>query len=195
MTIPVNDDTINQLFLKARSQNAWTDQPVSDEQIRRLYEIARQGPTAFNCNPARFVFIRTASGRERLKPALMPNNIAKALSAPVLAIIAYDEHWFELIPKLFPMDLSGMFRGNPTLAYATAMRNGSFQGAYLMIAARAMGLDCGPMSGFNNEALDKEFFPEGGWKSNFICGIGYGDPVGQRPVGPRLDFDTACQLQ
>jgi len=194
MALPLGNDTIDQLFLKARSQNAWLPEPVSDAQIHRLYELTRQGPTAFNCCPARFVFIRTPEGKERIKPALMPNNVAKALSAPVLAIVAYDAQWFDSLPKLFPMDVAGMFRTNESLAHTTAMRNGSFQGAYLMLAARALGLDCGPMSGFNNEALDKEFFTDGQWKSNFICAIGHGDPSALRPVGPRLDFDAACQL-
>lgn len=194
MALPINNEVIDQLFLKARSHNGWTPEPVSDEQIRRLYQILRQGPTAFNCCPARFVFIRTPEGRERIKPALSANNADKALSAPVLAVVAYDALWFDLIPQLFPRDLSGMFRDNEALAYTTAMRNGSFQGAYMMLAARALGLDCGPMSGFNNEAVDKEFFPDGRWKSNFICAIGHGDPAAIRPQGPRLDFDTACQL-
>jgi 3-hydroxypropanoate dehydrogenase len=194
MALPLGNDTIDQLFLKARSQNAWLPEPVSDAQIHRLYELTRQGPTAFNCCPARFVFIRTPEGKERIKPALMPNNVAKALSAPVLAIVAYDAQWFDSLPKLFPMDVAGMFRTNESLAHTTAMRNGSFQGAYLMLAARALGLDCGPMSGFNNEALDKAFFTDGQWKSNFICAIGHGDPSALRPVGPRLDFDAACQL-
>jgi 3-hydroxypropanoate dehydrogenase len=194
MSTALSNEVIDQLFLKARSQNGWANEPVSDEQIKRLYDLARQGPTAFNCSPARFVFIRTAQGKEKIKSALMPNNMGKALSAPVLAIVAYDKDWFEMIPKLFPMDLSSMFRDNEVLATTTAMRNGSLQGAYLMLAARALGLDCGPMSGFNNDELDKVFFPDGQWKSNFICGLGHGDTAALRPVGPRLDFDVACQL-
>jgi 3-hydroxypropanoate dehydrogenase len=193
MSEPVAAVAVDQLFLSARSHNAWSDEPVTDAQLQRLYETARQGPTAFNCCPARFVFVRTPEGKERLKPALMATNVNKTMTAPVVVIVAIDTQWFELMPELFPAyDVAAMFRGNAALAEVTALRNGSFQGAYLMLAARAMGLDCGPMSGFDGAVLDRAFFPDGRWKSNFLCAIGHGDTSALRPVGPRLAFEQAC---
>jgi 3-hydroxypropanoate dehydrogenase len=194
MSEPVPSAAIDQLFVQARSHNGWTSEPVTDAQLQRIYEIARQGPTAFNCCPARFVFVRTPEGKERLKPALIASNVAKAMSAPVVAIVAIDTQWFELMPELFPAyDVAGMFRANAALAETTALRNGSFQGAYLMLAARAMGLDCGPMSGFDAAVLDQAFFPDGRWKSNFLCAIGHGEASALRPLGVRLAFERACQ--
>ena len=194
MTVALDTPALDQLFLKARSHNGWTNQPVSDETIARLYELTRQAPTAFNCCPARFVFVRSPEGKEKLKASLSPGNVEKSMTAPVVAIVAIDTQWFERLPELFPMDVVGMFRGNPELAQITGMRSGSLQGAYMIMAARALGLDCGPMSGFDTAALDKAFFPDGQWKSNFICAIGHGNPAALRPQGARLDFDTACRL-
>ena len=194
MTVALDTPALDQLFLKARTHNGWTDQAVSDETLARLYELTRQAPTAFNACPARFVFVRSPEGKEKLKATLMPGNVDKTMQAPVVAIVAIDTQWFERLPELCPMDVVGMFRSNPELAQITGMRSGTLQGAYLIMAARALGLDCGPMSGFDAPALDKAFFPDGQWKSNFICAIGHGNPAALRPVGARLDFATACQL-
>jgi 3-hydroxypropanoate dehydrogenase len=184
------------LFREARSQNKWRDEPVSDETIRALYDILKFGPTSANSSPARFVFIRTKEGKERLAPALSSGNMAKTMSAPVTAIIAYDPKFFEKLPKLFPHnpDATNWFTSNDSLAATTAFRNGTLQGAYLMIAARSLGLDVGGMSGFDNAKVDAEFFAYNGWRSNFLCNIGHGDPEGVFARSPRLDFDEACQL-
>src|SRR5690606_33335949 len=152
----------------------------------------RMGPTSANCSPSRFVFVTTADGRERLKPHLAPGNVAKVMTAPVTVIIGTDYKFYEKLPQLFPhADARSWFAGNEKLAETTAFRNGTLQGGYLIMAARAVGLDCGPMSGFNNEGVDQEFFANTSIKSNFICGLGYGDPSGVFPRSPRLAFDEA----
>ena len=165
-------------------------------QIHELYDLLRFGPTSANSSPARFVFIRTKEGKEKLRPALSSGNTDKTMSAPVTVIVAYDPKFFLKLPRLFPHnpDAIGWFTSNDSLAATTAFRNGTLQGAYFMMAVRALGLDVGPMSGFNNEAVDKEFFPEGHVKSNFICSIGTGDPSGVFGRSPRLAFDEACRI-
>jgi 3-hydroxypropanoate dehydrogenase len=191
----ISDEALDQLFRSARTQNKWQDKPVSPTLLHALYDLLRMGPTSANCSPARFVFVSTAAGRERLKPHLSPGNVAKVLTAPVTVIIGHDLKFYEKLPQLFPhADAKSWFVGNDALIQTTAFRNGTLQGAYLMLAARSLGLDCGPMSGFNNAAVDEEFFPNSTVKSNFICSLGYGDPAGLFPRSPRLPFDEACQI-
>jgi 3-hydroxypropanoate dehydrogenase len=206
---PLNDNAFDVVFRTARTYNGWLDKPVTDETVRKLYDLAKWGPTSANACPARFLFLRTKEAKERLRPALAPANVDKTMAAPVTAIIAYDLRFYEKLTKLSPAapQFRDMFANNPELADATAKRNGSLQGAYLIIAARALGLDCGPMSGFDTSKVDEEFFGEnvkkqtiyeefvpGTMKSNFLCNIGYGDPASLRPRAPRLDFGEACQL-
>lgn len=187
-------EALSRLFLSARSRNAWHDKPLSNAQVRELYELTRWGPTAANTTPARLVFVRSAAAKERLKPHLAAGNVDKVMSAPCCVIIAYDTRFYDLMPKLFPSrDMRSAFAGNDALIEETAKRNSTLQGAYLIMAARALGLDCGPMSGFNAATLDAEFFQDGRWKANFLCAIGYGSDVNLYPRNPRLDFEEACQ--
>lgn len=205
----LNDDALDLLFRKARTHNAWLPKPVPDDVLRELYDVAKWGPTSANGNPARFVFLRTAAAKERLRPALGGGNVQKTMAAPVTVIIAYDLKFYDKLPKLFPHNprMREVFANNPQLIEETAKRNSSLQGAYLMLAARALGLDCGPMSGFDNAKVDEEFFaagkcedcgqeffPAGHVKSNFLCNLGYGDPAKLYPRNPRLDFNEACSL-
>jgi 3-hydroxypropanoate dehydrogenase len=201
---------LDRLFRQARTHNAWLDKPVSDDTLRELYDALKWGPTSANSSPARFVFIRTAKGKERLRPFLASGNVEKTMLAPVTAIVAYDLQFYEKLPKLFPHNptIRDQFRSNPALVEVTARRNSTLQGAYLILAARALGLDCGPMSGFDNarldeeffatgkecEGCDQEFFPAGHVKSNFLCNLGYGDPAKLFPRSPRLEFAEACTL-
>jgi 3-hydroxypropanoate dehydrogenase len=184
---------LDTLFLKARTRNAWSPKQVSTARLRELYDLTKWGPTAANTTPARFVFVRSATAKERLKPHLTGTNVDKTMAAPCCVIIAYDSHFYDLMGKLFPSrDMRTPFAGNPALAEETGKRNSTLQGAYMMLAARALGLDCGPMSGFNAATLDTEFFPDGRWKSNFLCNLGYGTDENLFPRNPRLDFDEAC---
>ena len=192
---PANDHALDLAFREARSFNRFTADPVSDSTLSALYELLKWGPTSMNCQPARFVFLRTEAAKERLKPALSPGNVDKTMAAPVVAIVAIDNRFHEHLPQQFPAyDAKPMFEANPALATATADRNGSLQGAYLMIAARLLGLDCGPMSGFDAAKLNAEFFPDGRWRANFLVNLGYGDPAGNHPRGPRLAFEQAVTL-
>ena len=207
-TLP--DEALNQIFREARTHSAWLDKSVSDEILRQLYDLMKWGPTSANGSPARFVFLRTPEAKERLRPALAPGNVEKTMTAPVTAIIAYDLLFFEKLPKLFTHapGMRDLFAQNPQLVEETAKRNSCLQGAYLIIAARALGLDCGPMSGFDNakvdeeffgagkecEGCEQEFFPAGHVKSNFLCNLGYGDESKLFPRGPRLTFNEACTL-
>jgi len=188
----------NALFLEARTQNGWLDQPVTDEQLRQIYELASMGPTAGNTQPARFDFLRSREAKERLRPALTPGNLEKTMSAPVTAIVAYDLEFHEQIPKVFPHkpEMKDGFAGEQNAAkrQTVAFRNGTLGGAYLIMAIRALGLGAGPMSGFDNAAVDREFFPEGTFKSNFLCNIGVGDPAKVLRRLPRLSFDEACRI-
>jgi 3-hydroxypropanoate dehydrogenase len=195
MQHPVNDEALDIIFRSARTQNMWQDKPVSNAMLMAIYDLMRWGPTSANCSPARILFITTPEAKKRLEPFLSPGNKAKVMSAPVTAIIGFDVGFPELLPKLFPHDQTAKtWFADPTHAEHTAFRNGSLQGAYFMIAARAVGLDCGPMSGFNNAGVDQEFFAGTKVKSNFICSLGYGDPAGLFPRSPRLTFDEACQI-
>jgi 3-hydroxypropanoate dehydrogenase len=192
----LNQAAFDQLFLEAHTLNAWQEKSVPDELLQRLYETLRMAPTSMNCSPARIVFVKSKAAKEKLDQALMEGNRAKTMAAPVTAIIGYDTRFFEQLPKLFPPNPKArdMFAGNAALADITAFRNGTLQGAYLIIAARALGLDCGPMSGFDNAKLDELFFAGTTIKSNFICNLGYGDPKGIYPRSPRLAFAEACQI-
>jgi 3-hydroxypropanoate dehydrogenase len=191
----VSNDCINQIFREARTHNVWLPQPVSSELLRQAYELAALGPTSANTTPARYVFLTTPNAKERLRPALAPGNVEKTMAAPVTVIIAWDTEFHEKLPKLFPQkDMRSVFLGKPELIEATAFRNGSLQGAYFILAARALGLDCGPMSGFDAVKVNAEFFPDGKWKSNFLCNLGYGDATKLYPRNPRLSFDEACVI-
>jgi 3-hydroxypropanoate dehydrogenase len=191
----VSNDCLDQIFREARTHNVWLPQTVSPELLRQAYELAALGPTSANTTPARYVFVTTLEAKERLRPALAPLNVEKTMAAPVTVIIAWDTEFHEKLPKLFPQkDMRAMFLGNPSLREATAFRNGSLQGAYFILAARALGLDCGPMSGFDAAKLDAEFFPDGKWKSNFLCNLGYGDATRLYPRNPRLSFEEACLI-
>jgi 3-hydroxypropanoate dehydrogenase len=186
------------LFRHARSHNGWTSEPVSDSKLRELYDLMRWGPTSVNCSPARIVFVRTPEAKARLKEALSPGNVDKAMSAPVVAIVGYDTHFYEQLPRLFPHNpgVKAWFEGEAKAAFAqtTAFRNASLQGGYLIAAARTLGLDCGPMSGFDNAKLDAAFFAGTTVKSNFLCALGYGDAGKLHARSPRLEFDEACTL-
>jgi 3-hydroxypropanoate dehydrogenase len=190
-------EALDALFLQARTHRYWLDAPVDDALLRRVYELARMAPTSANCSPMRVLFVKSAAAKRRLEPALIEGNRRQTLAAPVTAIIGYDTEFYELLPRLYPpADARAWFAGpeNAEAAAATAFRNGSLQGAYLMLAARALGLECGPMSGFDNALVDKEFFPDGRIKSNFLCNLGYGNPERLRPRSPRLAFEEACGI-
>ncbi len=207
---PIGDAALDQLFRKAHTHAAWLDKSVTDDTLKQVYDLTKWGPTSANGSPARFVFIRSQEAKERLRPTLAPGNVEKTMTAPVTAIVAYDLLFFEKLPKLFPHapGMRDLFAGNPQLIEVTAKRNSSLQGAYLIIAARSLGLDCGPMSGFDNAKLDEEFFgagkecegceqeffPSGHVKSNFLCNLGYGDAAKLFPRAPRLEFSEACTL-
>ena len=194
----LDDAGLDLIFRKARTQNGWLDKPVSDDQLRELYELLKWGPTTMNTSPARFVFLRSKEAKERLKPALSPGNLDKTMVAPATAIVAFDTHFYDLLPKLFPhnQNARNVFAGEEKRSFTetAAMRNGSLQGAYFIIAARALGLECGPMSGFDNAKVDAEFFAGTSLKSNFLCNVGYGDATKVMGRSPRLGFDEACKL-
>jgi 3-hydroxypropanoate dehydrogenase len=194
-THAINDEALDIIFRNARTQNKWLDKPVSNTMLMAIYDLMRWGPTSANNSPARILFLTTPEAKDRLKPHLSEGNRAKTMSAPVTAIIGYDVDFPDHLPRLFPhnQDAKNWFK-DPVLREATAFRNGTLQGAYFIIAARAVGLDCGPMSGFDNAGVDKEFFAGTNIKSNFICSLGYGDPSGLFPRSPRLAFDEACKI-
>ena len=206
----IDDAAMDTLFREARTFAKWEPRPVSDDTLRTLYDILKWGPTSANAGPARFAFLRSRESKERLRPALAPLNVEKTMTAPVTVIVAYDLKFYEQLPKLFPQNpgIAKLFASNPEMVETTAKRNSSLQGAYLIIAARALGLDCGPMSGFDQAKVDEEFFAagkpcfgcdqeffaEGHVKSNFLCNLGYGDQGSLRPRLPRLPFNEACSL-
>jgi 3-hydroxypropanoate dehydrogenase len=191
----ISDEALDTIFRTARSQNKWLDKPVSNALLMAVYDLMRFGPTSANCSPARIVFLVSKESKERLKPHLSPANVEKSMTAPAVAVIGYDLDFPQHMPKLFPHNPGAKdWFGDPVLREQVAFRNGTLQGAYFMIAARALGLDCGPMSGFNNAAVDTEFFAGTNVKSNFICGVGYGDPSGVFARSPRLEFDEACKI-
>lgn len=192
----LNDEGLNLIFRDARTHFAWQKREVDDALLHAVYDLAKMGPTSANMSPMRVVFVKSTQAKERLKPAVDAGNLEKTMSAPVTAILAMDMHFYEKLPKLFPhKDLSGMFKAMPQPALDTvALRNASLQAAYFMLAARALGLDCGPMSGFNNAMVDAEFFAGTAIKSNFLCNLGYGDASKLFPRQPRLDFSEACSV-
>jgi len=207
---PLSVEALDQIFRQARTHNVWLDKPVSDGILRQVYDLMKWGPTSANSSPARLLFLRTPQAKQKLLPALSPGNVEKTMKAPVTAIVGYDLRFYDKLPKLFPQNpkMRNLFENSPELAEVTAMRNSSLQGAYLIIAARSLGLDCGPMSGFDNAKVDheffgagreergddEEFFPTTHVRSNFLCNLGYGDPAELFPRNPRLDFEDACVL-
>jgi 3-hydroxypropanoate dehydrogenase len=194
----INDQALDALFRTARTANGFLDRPVSDTQLRALFDLMKMAPTSGNSQPARLLFLRTPEAKERLRPALSSGNLDKTMSAPVAAIVAHDTQFHEHLPRLFPHapKFRAMYEGDDKrVARETgAFRNGTLQGAYLIMAARAIGLDCGPMSGFDNAKVDAEFFPDGRFRSNFICNLGYGDPSKVLARLPRFDFDEVCRI-
>jgi len=195
MSVPVDDAALDQLFRKARTQNKWLDKPVTNEQLVAIYDLMKWGPTSANSFPIRIVFVATAEAKERLKPLVFEGNRPKVASAPATAILGYDLQFYDWLPRLFPhRDMRSAFVDKPQFAEASAFRNASLQGAYFIVAARALGLDCGPMSGFDNAGVDREFFPGGQVKSNFICAVGYGDPSGVFDRLPRPGFSEVCRI-
>ena len=195
MSHAINDEALDIVFRNARSQNKWLDKPVSPALLMAVYDLMRMGPTSANCCPARIVFAMSPESKERLKPYLSSTNVEKSMTAPAVAVIGYDLDFPDDLPRLFPHNPGANdWFGDPALRQTTAFRNSTLQGAYFIVAARALGLDCGPMSGFHNDGVDKEFFAGTNVKSNFICAVGYGDPSGVFPRNPRLDFDEACKI-
>ena len=195
MQQPLDQHALAQLFTEARSHNAWQDLPVADSLLEQLYDLVKMGPTSANCSPARFVFVRTRQGKEMLKPCLSSGNLEKTMSAPVTVIVAYDSRFYDALPELFPhADARSWFTGSPELIHETAFRNSSMQGAYLIMAARSLGLDTGPMSGFDAAALDQTFFSDSHWKSNLLINLGYGDSSNVFDRLPRLAYSKTCIL-
>jgi 3-hydroxypropanoate dehydrogenase len=189
----ISSESFDQVFREARTHWVWRPEPVPIELLKEAYSLAALGPTSANSSPARFVFITTPEAKARLLPAMAPGNMEKTKTAPVTVIIAYDIEFHERLPLLFPArDMRSIFAGNAALIQETAFRNGTLQGGYFVLAARALGLDCGPMSGFDQQKVNAEFFPDGKWKANFLCNVGYGDPGKLFPRNPRLKFEEAC---
>ena len=192
----LDDAALDTLFREARTHNKFTSEAVTDDDLRAIFDLAKMGPTSAKSSPGRFLFLRTQWAKEKLRPALSAGNTEKTMAAPVTVIVAYDPKFYEHLPKLFPHnpDARGWFSDNPSLAEQTAFRNGTLQGAYFIMAARALGFDCGPMSGFDNAKVDEAFLADRGWKSNFLINLGHGDPAGVYPRSPRFAFDEACVL-
>jgi 3-hydroxypropanoate dehydrogenase len=192
----LNPDTLDQLFRDAHTHRYWIDKTVDDAVLRELYELLRMAPTSGNCQPVRLVFVKSPAAKEKLRPCLSAGNVRQTMAAPATAIVAYDLEFYEKLPRLYPAaDARSWFVGNAALIETTAFRNSSLQGAYLILAARSLGLDCGPMSGFDNAKVDAAFFPDGKIKSNFLVNLGYGEPSKISPRAPRLDFDEACRIE
>lgn len=193
----LEQSALAQLFTQARTHNAWLPDAIDDSWLRELYELMKWGPTSANCSPARFVFVKSAQARERLRPALDEGNLAKTMTAPVTVIVATDFEFYKNLPRLFPHapDSRGWFEGKPAVIETGGFRNATLEGAYLMLAARALGLDCGPMSGFNNALIDAEFFAGTAIRSNFLVNLGHGDPAALFPRSPRLSFEEACRIE
>ena len=191
----LSDQALDQLFRSARSLHTFTDRAVDDATLHALYDLLKWGPTAFNAQPGRFVFLRSAGAKARLEPALSEGNRAKTLKAPVTVIVAHDVEFYRHLPRVFPpADVQGIYSGNRVVAESTAFRNGTLQGAYLLIAARALGLTAGPMSGFDNARVDKEFFPDGRYRSNFLVNLGYAADVAPPPRLPRFEFGEVATI-
>lgn len=193
----LDETALKQLFLDARTHSAWLDTPVDDATLREIYELAKLAPTSANGQAMRLVFVKGREAKERLRPSLAPANVTKAMTAPVTVIVAYDRLFIDQLPKLLPhVDARSWFANQtPDQIERSALHIGTMQGAYLILAARALGLDCGPMGGFDRAQVDAAFFPDGQWKSNFLLNLGYGDPAGLHPRNPRLQFDEACRIE
>jgi 3-hydroxypropanoate dehydrogenase len=190
-----SDSSVEHIFEAARTHNAWVDRDIPDDLLHQLYDRLRWAPTSANSNPGRFVFVRSPTAKQKLLPHLSPLNADKTMAAPVCVIVAADTQFYENLPQLFPArDMRTPFANAPALAEETATRNAILQGGYLILAARSLGLDCGPMSGFSREGVDKAFFPEGRWNANFLVNLGYGDRDQLWPRNPRLSFDEACRI-
>jgi 3-hydroxypropanoate dehydrogenase len=191
----ISNDALDQLLRQARTHSTWLPKRVPVELLREVYDLARMGPTSANSTPARFLFLESEAAKARLLPALAPLNVEKTKAAPVTVIVAWDTEFYEKLPQLFPhADMRSHFVGNQAVIDETAFRNSSLQGGYFILAARALGLDCGPMSGFDKAKVNAEFFPDGKWKANFLCNLGYGDRSKLFPRNPRLEFDEACRV-
>lgn len=192
----IDDSVRRQLFTEARTHGVWQDKPVSDDTLQALWNLAKWGPTSMNCMPMRVLFVQSPAAKAKLKPALAAGNVDKTMAAPVTLIIAFDPRFYERLPRLFPASAGarGLFADNTALAETTAFRNSTLQGAYILLAARTLGLDCGPMSGFDNAQVDAAFFADTGFKSNFLINLGYGVADQVRPRGPRPDFAEDCQI-
>ena len=191
----ISQDSLNQLFLKAHTHNAWSDKPVSDDLLCQVFDLAKMAPTSANCSPMRVLFVTSQDAKEKLKPCLAAGNVDKTMAAPVTAIVAHDLEFYEHLPRLFPhADARSWFAGNDPFIKSTAEFNGALQAAYLIIAARACGLDCGPMTGFDKQAVDIAFFAGTTYKSNMLCNLGYGDIAGVHPRSPRFDFNDVCKV-
>ncbi|MFA5948853.1 MAG: malonic semialdehyde reductase [Hyphomicrobium sp.] len=192
---PLDSPALDQLFLEAHTHNTWQTKEVPDALLERLVDLLKMGPTSANCSPARILFVKSAEAKTRLKPLLSEGNRDKTMKAPVTAIIGYDMRFYDQLPKLFPhTDARAWFAGKQDHIQVTALRNGSLQGAYFILAARALGVDCGPMSGFDNAGVDAEFFAGTDVRSNFLVNLGYGDPAGVRPRAPRLTFSEMAKI-
>jgi len=196
MSGKLGDEALDVIFREARTHNAWKDEPVSDETLKQLYDLMKWGPTSANMSPARIIFVKSKEAKEKLAPALTEGNLKKTMEAPVTAVIGYDVKFYERLPELFPHapEAKTWFNWSDEWAEMNAFRNGSLQGAYFMIAARSLGLDCGPMSGFDLNKVDELFFAGTNVKSNFLCNLGHGDPAGLFARSPRLPFDDACSI-
>jgi 3-hydroxypropanoate dehydrogenase len=191
----ISNESIDTLFKTARTFHSWQDKPVEDSLLKELYDLMKFGPTSMNCCPARVTFIKSPEAKARLNPCLASVNVEKTMTAPVTAIVAYDLKFYEKMKALWPhADAEAIFKGNTDLVQETALRNGSLQGAYFIIAARSLGVDCGPMSGFNADLINQEFFSDGSVKANFLCNLGYGDANTLYPRGPRLEFDEVAEI-
>ncbi len=196
MALALPPQALSQLFLEARTLRHWQDRPIGVELLSQLYDLAKMGPTSANSQPMRLVFVTSQAAKERLRSCLDSGNVRQTMAAPATAIVAYDLDFYEKLPRLVPhTDARAWFAGNDDLIRTTGFRNSALQGAYLILAARALGLDCGPMSGFDNAKLDALFFPNGRVKSNFLINLGYGDPATPRPRAPRLDFDEVARIE
>src|SRR5438445_8301063 len=191
----ISQEALDQLFREARTRSTWLSDPVPIELLRKAYELARLGPTSANGSPARFVFLTTPGAKALLKPVLAPGNVDKTMAAPITVIIAWDTEFHENLPKLFPQaDIRSYFAGNKPLIEEHAFLHSSLPAAYFILAARALGLDCGPMSGFDADKLNAQFFPDGKWKVNLICNLGYGNPNKLHTRNPRLNFEEASVI-
>ena len=195
MTASLSTDALNQLFLSARTHNKWQQREVADDLLHKVVDLMKMAPTSVNCSPVRITFVKSPEAKALLKPFLMEGNVEKTMLAPATAIIATDYRFYDHLPKLYPhTDAKAWFTGNKEFADLSALRNGTLQGGYFILAARSVGLDCGPMSGFDNAAVDAEFFKGTEIKSNFLCNLGYGDPAGLHPRSPRFAFDEIARI-